>query len=149
MVGGVVGGVVGGIILMLIILFFWRRKRLHKRHAEKQPVDLLQEDEEAGGNELPQFYRPEPFIMPEPTVDESSASEARPLSGISSTSRSGTPDGASTFAGTRASGRKSVMKPLRTVNIIQHDDAGPTQEEEGGDEPETVELPPAYTNIRK
>jgi hypothetical protein len=39
---------------------------------------------------------------------------------------------------------------MRPVNIIQHDDAGPS---EGGpkeeDEPETIELPPAYTNIKK
>lgn len=32
---------------------------------------------------------------------------------------------------------------LRPVNIIQHDDAGP---DEGS---ETIELPPAYTNIRR
>jgi len=39
---------------------------------------------------------------------------------------------------------------MRAVNVIQHDDAGPStpgiQEEE---EQETVELPPAYTNLKK
>jgi hypothetical protein len=37
---------------------------------------------------------------------------------------------------------------LRPVNIIQHDDAGDAAEGEGEGE-ETIELPPAYTNIRK
>jgi len=43
--------------------------------------------------------------------------------------------------------RKSLLPPqLRPVNFIQHDDAGPN--EGSADEPETIELPPAYTNIR-
>ena len=37
---------------------------------------------------------------------------------------------------------------LRPVNIIQHDDAGPSEEPTSAGEPETIELPPAYTNIR-
>jgi hypothetical protein len=42
------------------------------------------------------------------------------------------------------------MRPMRLVNIIQHDDAGPS-EPAGDDEAvaDTIELPPAYTNIRK
>ncbi|EIW78366.1 hypothetical protein CONPUDRAFT_167389 [Coniophora puteana RWD-64-598 SS2] len=55
-----------------------------------------------------------------------------------------------------SSSRKSAagMRQLRPVNIIQHDDAGvvPAEEDEHGEgeeEPETVELPPAYTNIRR
>ncbi|KAH7906609.1 hypothetical protein BJ138DRAFT_1183003 [Hygrophoropsis aurantiaca] len=51
------------------------------------------------------------------------------------------------------SSRKSGMPPrqLRPVNIIQHDDAGaPNEAEEGeGEQPETIELPPAYTNLKK
>jgi hypothetical protein len=43
--------------------------------------------------------------------------------------------------------RKSPMPPsLRPVNIIQHDDAGTVADD---NEAETVELPPAYTNIRR
>ncbi|KAG9313506.1 hypothetical protein JVU11DRAFT_5832 [Chiua virens] len=45
--------------------------------------------------------------------------------------------------------RKSPMpRQLRAVNFIQHEDAGPSSAQEGA-EPETIELPPAYTNIRK
>jgi hypothetical protein len=45
--------------------------------------------------------------------------------------------------------RKSAAPPqLRPVNIIQHDDAGPSEGPIGQGEPETIELPPAYTNLR-
>ncbi|TFK72491.1 hypothetical protein BDN72DRAFT_792505 [Pluteus cervinus] len=99
---------------------------------------------------------------------EAGSSSGRPLSGYTTTaslSRSGTPDllgstygygvgGASAPGGgssTGAGGRKGAMKPLRPVNIIQHDDAGPTPRPEPSgeqDEPETIELPPAYSKIR-
>jgi hypothetical protein len=46
--------------------------------------------------------------------------------------------------------RKTAPRMFRPVNIIQHDDAGPSgQEVKEEEEPETIELPPAYTNIRK
>ena len=41
-----------------------------------------------------------------------------------------------------------MPSPLRPVNVIQHEDAGPSLPADTA-EPETVELPPAYTNIRK
>jgi hypothetical protein len=46
--------------------------------------------------------------------------------------------------------RKSAAIPqLRPVNIIQHDDAGPSEDLSGEAGSETIELPPAYTNIRQ
>lgn len=48
-----------------------------------------------------------------------------------------------------SSSRKSpTPRQLRPINIIQHDDAGAADEQAEG-QPDTVELPPAYTNIRK
>jgi hypothetical protein len=41
------------------------------------------------------------------------------------------------------------MRSLRPVNIVQHEDAGPTPKESNENEAETVELPPAYTNLRQ
>ena len=52
--------------------------------------------------------------------------------------------GASTSAST--SRKSPAPPPLRPVNIIQHDDAGAVPEDGAA---ETVELPPAYTNIRR
>ena len=59
--------------------------------------------------------------------------------------RSGTPDLLGVVSASGGSSRKSPLgfQQLRPVNIIQHDDAGP---DEGA---ETIELPPAYTNIRR
>ncbi|KAG5340365.1 hypothetical protein E4T56_gene11564 [Termitomyces sp. T112] len=166
-VGGVVGGVIGLAAIGLFFLFFVRRSRT-ERNREKQPVNLLNVDEgdeapvgSAGGNsrnELPEYYRPEPFTVPDPTIastyDEDfggTNSEGRPLSGYTSTSRSGTPDILSSYGGgsTTTNGRKGQLRQMRPINIIQHDDAGPSMPPRPDDEVETVELPPAYTNIRQ
>ncbi|KAF9219529.1 hypothetical protein BS17DRAFT_717307 [Gyrodon lividus] len=68
--------------------------------------------------------------------------------------RSATPelDGATAPSGSMTgmtSSRKSPMpRQLRPVNIIQHEDAGLSNTEDA-EQPETIELPPAYTNIRR
>ncbi|EMD35430.1 hypothetical protein CERSUDRAFT_116197 [Gelatoporia subvermispora B] len=170
-VGGVIGGVVGALTLGLI-LFFIQRRRV-QQHAEKErPVDLLQDhDRESDDAHPPQYYEPEPFLVPDPTAASSAGSTApygsstpygglrpsvdRRASHISGTTaegssaaaflRAGTPDmSASGSSGTRKSPAPPTFRP---VNIIQHDDAGP--QEQGQEEPETIELPPAYTNIRR
>ena len=52
-----------------------------------------------------------------------------------------------TSMGTSTYFRKSPAPPsFRPVNIVQHEDAGPS--EAGQPDLETIELPPAYTNLR-
>ncbi|QRV90874.1 SKG6 domain protein [Ceratobasidium sp. AG-Ba] len=119
--------------------------------------------------QLPRFYEPEPFIMPDAITNPETASlhsahegqprtsmstatgvlggHARAPSRLSVTTLSdvGGPGPAST------SGRsKSGMPPsaFRPVNFIQHEDAGDVPAA-ADQEPETVELPPAYTDFRK
>lgn len=167
-VGGVVGGVVALLALLLFLLFLRRRRRLHRRKTGTQPVDLLHSDEADGDepstrqarNDLPQYYQPEPFIVPDPSRTSASTEldalglgmGERRMSMLSSTDRSGTPDllsaGGTSVTGT--SNRKGGGPPrsLKPVNIIQHDDAGPSVTALKAEEPETIELPPAYTNIR-
>ncbi len=143
---------VGLIALILVGLFLWRRHHFHQQH--KRPVDLLNEDDAVDGNP-PQYYQPEPFVVPEPTAS-SSAAETSTVAGGARPSvdhrqshysnltgeRSATPDQSAVSGSTYM--RKSPAPPsFRPVNIIQHDDAGPSAAE-----PETIELPPAYTNIR-
>ncbi|KAF7316292.1 hypothetical protein MIND_00147900 [Mycena indigotica] len=163
--GGVVGGVVALLAICLIMFFFMRRRRLRAEEKSKIRPDLLQADEgdEGGASGVPQYYQPEPYLMAESTVGRSSLggltsddrrfsqtdTDGRPLSTLLSdtASRSGTPDPSNMSSSTR----KGPLRQMRPVNIIQHSDAGPsappaTAEEE---EPETVELPPAYTNINK
>jgi hypothetical protein len=167
--GAIIGGAVGGglalISALIIALFFLRRKRTHNTKT----VDLLQGDAEDpppnGRSELPQFYQPEPFLVPDPTVRSSSYYDdgsfndtydghRRHSSHTSMTTdfrRSGTPDLQGGFGvgstGGSSHTRKSPLGPqhLRPVNIIQHDDAGPEMDTTQ----ETIELPPAYNNIRK
>ncbi|KAJ7719185.1 hypothetical protein DFH07DRAFT_973019 [Mycena maculata] len=156
-VGGVVGGVVALVAALLVGLFFVRRRRLNNK--EKVRPDLLtDEGDEGGATELPQHYQPEPFMMERSSVGGLTAddrrnsvltdAEGRPISGVFSESRSGTPDPSTSMStSTRKTG---PMRQMRAVNIIQHADAGPsTSPLLGEEEPETVELPPAYTNIRK
>jgi hypothetical protein len=116
-------------------------------------------------NELPQHYQPEPFMapIPGPTFSEFGNEVERPLlSGTMTTSsytRSDTPDLASTLSsfdagpvtggGSSGAGRKGgVPKPMRAVNVIQHQDAGPSNSGDQEEPVETIELPPAYTMVR-
>ncbi|TFK38182.1 hypothetical protein BDQ12DRAFT_124054 [Crucibulum laeve] len=162
-VGGVIGGIVALIVLILLLLFFKRRRRVHNQE-KKRPLDLLSADDEgddanhtgphSGRNELPQYYQPEPFMVPDPTLAGSTDGHTdggRPMSqSRTSFSRSGTPDllGGGATSSTSGGARKGGMKQLRPVNIIQHDDAGPSVAPKA-EEAETIELPPAYTNIKK
>ncbi|KAI0261650.1 hypothetical protein BC834DRAFT_895258 [Gloeopeniophorella convolvens] len=152
-VGGVVGGIGGLLAITFFALFFFRRRRYHAVSKER-PVNILQDDEdgpESRQQELPQYYAPEPFLVPDPTLGGTSDAgsthhgdehSGRPLS-TSTTDilRPQTPASMmTTTTGTRKTGAPPTMRP---VNFIQHDDAGPSEAE-----PETIELPPAYTHIR-
>ncbi|KAF8967447.1 hypothetical protein BDZ97DRAFT_1916732 [Flammula alnicola] len=186
-VGGIVGGVLGGLaFLIAAILLFWffrRRQRTQKRLKER-PMDLLNAEDDddesppaAGSatrrNELPQYYQPEPFMVPDPTLEGSSVAGTntgtddvegrRPMSGATSSfyTRATTPDtsygygaglaspaGGSSAGGAGGERRKGgAPRPMRAVNIIQHDDAGPSPALPKEEEPETIELPPAYTAV--
>ncbi|EKM58123.1 uncharacterized protein PHACADRAFT_139783 [Phanerochaete carnosa HHB-10118-sp] len=163
-VGGVIGGVVGAVALALVIVFFVRRRRFHETQKQR-PMDLLHENDGSNDN-LPQFYRPEPFVVPGPSASSTAvntgpevraATDTRPsldqrnshysaLTAEQAQSlRASTPDQS---ASTSTYLRKSPAPPsFRPVNIVQHEDAGPRADMEEP-EPETIELPPAYTNIR-
>ncbi|PFH49873.1 hypothetical protein AMATHDRAFT_62260 [Amanita thiersii Skay4041] len=124
-------------------------------------------------NDLPEYYRPQPYLVGAPTITDTdgrtdagtelsyaghrtTGSESRRLSALTSTSRSGTPDLLGTFgpgpgSTVSSSTRKGgVPRQYRAVNIIQHEDAGPSGPPPPADseDPETIELPPAYTHIR-
>ncbi|KAI6124564.1 hypothetical protein EDD16DRAFT_555924 [Pisolithus croceorrhizus] len=174
-VGAIVGGVIGGLAFaaILIVAGFYIIKRRSSSSNKERPVDLLHGDpddtDQALAPDLPE-YRPEPFLATEPTdasirqPDETGRLSVagsrygglsdRPLSTISlseiQSARSGTPDRdtrtGSGPSGSMVTGSRKAPQPrqLRPVNIIQHEDAGSPEVEA-----ETIELPPAYTNIRK
>ena len=147
------GGVVGATILVVstgLLAFWFFRRRPYSAISQQRPVNVLQDDDD--GNEdhdLPQYYAPEPYLMAEPTIrgtSEAASTHDRPISMSTVTADVQRPQTPMT---TTTTTRKSAAIPqLRPVNIIQHDDAGPS-EDSGQAEPETIELPPAYTNIRQ
>lgn len=135
------------IVAVLLLLWFLRRRSKNEKKMKEKPVDLLNEDEgdeRPARSELPQYYEPEPFLVPDPTVDGSSHNgDHRAYM----SSRSETPD-LITPSTTSAAGGKRAPRQLRPVNIIQHNDAGPSGPSGQQEEAETIELPPAYTKIR-
>ncbi|KAG1862029.1 hypothetical protein DFJ58DRAFT_776015 [Suillus subalutaceus] len=172
--GGVIGGLAALVILALAGFYFIRRRTAAKVTKER-PVDLLQgdpeDDRDSARDDLGNYYRPEPFLATEPTETSSIYGREEGRTGtITSGSRHGTSDRRQSVLGSFSdmrsatpdyemgitggttipnSSRKSPMpRQLRPVNIIQHDDAG-TADEQAEGQPDTVELPPAYTNIRK
>jgi hypothetical protein len=146
--------VIGALVLLLavaLVAFYFLRRRPYSAISKERPVNVLQDDEDGNGedHDLPQYYAPEPYLVPDPTIrgtSEAASTQERPLS--MSTADIQRPQTPMTAATTTT--RKSAAPPqLRPVNIIQHDDAGPSEDLSGHGETETIELPPAYTNIRQ
>lgn len=145
-----------------------RRRKDHKKsRLHTDILDADDDDDAPGQSELPQpvpFMLPRPVpsmlpVRPESTVE--SDDDSRPFSGTRSsfyTNRSDTPDLASTLGlgvggvgngesiGTSRKG--GAPRPMRAINIIQHHDAGPSNNGEREEPVETIELPPAYTMVR-
>jgi hypothetical protein len=146
--------VVGAVILLVtagLVAFWFARRRLHSARSQQRPVNVLQDDEDGNDEDqwhyLPQNYAPEPFLVPDSSnrgTSEPTSTYERPLSMSTVTTDFQRPLTPTTMT------RKSASFPqLPPVNIIQHDDAGPSEDLSGQFEPETIELPPAYTNIRQ
>lgn len=170
-IGGVIGGVAGIVIILLVALFFYRRHRHHKNTGTRpMKPDLIDpsEDRQHTSEERPGLYEPEPFIMPPPEVDLETSSRHSLYTANDGAaprpSNAGTIPGGHARAPSRLSvtttselgavppssqgTRKTGMPPtsFRPVNFIQHDDAGEVAPD--NQEPETIELPPAYTDFR-
>lgn len=146
-----------GLLIIAFLLFFWFKRRDARRGNKERPSLFVDHDDEAPNSQplredLPIHYQPEPFTASEPTdrastprpstpFDRSERPVSQSLTYLSDPQRVASPDGTSTGLS-----RKSPIPPsLRPVNFIQHEDAGPSD----NPEPETIELPPAYTNIRR
>ncbi|KAI5119880.1 hypothetical protein M0805_008551 [Coniferiporia weirii] len=177
--GAIAGGVVAGVVVIcafiLALLFLRRRRRFHK--GQKERPDLFTDNEQPDG-ETSHLAVPEPYIVPVPPAHSeagssipgtqygygvgngagagTSALNHHRLSTFSQSTegdfllRPTTPMTSISGAGSSsAASRKGAAPPvLRPVNFIQHEDAG-APPHDANEEPETVELPPAYTNIRQ
>ena len=148
---------IGGVIL-LVSAFWFVRRRLYSAVSQPRPVDVLQNAED--GNEdhwhnLPQNYVPEPFgpfLVSDSNIrgtSESASTQYHPLS-MSTVTADGQSPQTPTTSKTATRNRAAFPQP-RPIRIIQHDDASPSENLSGQleSEPETIELPPAYSNIRR
>ena len=152
--GGAVGGFVGALILVLVVVYLLRRR--HRRRGQWVDHRARVIDDDAGDPEYPagairpnerlEHYQPTPLMLdgeryslgpdagassggytPLETVYNSSAGE-------SSSVRSG---------GKRRGG---ALGATRVVNYVLHNDAGPSVP---GLELETIEMTPAYADLRR
>ena len=142
-IGGVVGGLLALIALALLAFCYPRRRRTPPIPREP-PVNIFYDD--ASPPAAPRHYMPEPFLVPDPTMGGAygvASTGDRPLS--MNTGNTQTPMSMTAMtSSTRESGSFAQMRPL---NIIRHDDAGPSEWRSGVGGPETMELPPTYANM--
>ncbi|KAH9039230.1 hypothetical protein EDB84DRAFT_1675349 [Lactarius hengduanensis] len=144
--GLIAGGIAGGLVVIVaiaLIAFFYPRRRGYS--AVGRPVNVLHDDEDGHRphRDVPHYYTPEPYIVPDPTIGrtfEAASTPDRPITMTTANIPRPAP-----MTTTR---KNAPPTQRRTVNIIQHDDAGPSEIPMNVGEPETIELPPAYANIR-
>ncbi|KAF8269216.1 hypothetical protein EI94DRAFT_1725804 [Lactarius quietus] len=141
--GIIAGGVAGGLALMVavaLLAFFYPRRPGYAAISKERPVNVLIDDEDDNGphQDLPHYYAPQPYLVSDPNIGGTSGAPSTPVIQH--------PHGMSAAATTMH--KSALPDQMRSVNIIQHDDAGSSEVPSGASEPETIELPPAYTNIR-
>ena len=135
------------ILIAAIFLFARRRSRRSKHHSASDEADW---QPRPGTHRfgVPSIYQPEPFLLSElSSPGFESGSFGMYSDSVDDWPRRTSSDMSPGSAGSRKSG--APPRPTRPVNIIEHDDAGPSQPFIRTDEePETIELPPAYSKIR-
>jgi len=135
---------VGGLALVVAILlmaFFYPRRG----YAKERHVNVLPDDEEDKGPHYLPHYAPEPFLVPDSSASEATFfSRDRPLP--KSPADISYPQGTSVELTTMR--KSTLLGQPQPVTIIQHDDAGPSGGPSVVGEHRTIELPPAYGNIR-
>ena len=139
------------LVLTGLVAFWFVRRRLRSTLSQQRSGNVLPVDGEDGNEEdqwhyLPQNYAPQPFLMADPstnrgTSEPTSTQDDRPLSMSTVTSDPQSP--------LTPTSKTRSFPQIPPVNIIQHHDAGPSEDLPGRAEPETIELPPAYSNIRQ
>jgi hypothetical protein len=143
-----------GSAVLLVSAFWFIQRRSYSTVA--RPVNVLQDDEYRSLNEepedygLPQYYVLEPYLVPDPTTAGTSPASSyygRPPSMSTVTADVLRPQTPTTP--TKKTRKSAALPPLPPVNIIQHDDAGPSEDLSGQVKPETIELPPAYSKIHQ
>ena len=156
--GGVAGGFVGALILVLVVVYFLRRRHRRRGQWVDHPVGVI-DDDDAGDPEYPagairpnerlEHYQPTPLVLKGErdgyslAPDGGSAGGYVPLETVYDSSAGDSSSG--------QGGGKRRASTTRVVNYVLHDDAGPSVAvpEAAVLEPVTIEMPPAYGDLRK
>ena len=145
--GGVVGGVVVLVVAIFATIFIRRRRRRQNSSKERATIFLDNDDDNEYRDHSSRYCEPEPFTLTESAQDsssrEQSTSDTPGQQAVLDTYVADDPPSARTQSG---ASKKSPAPPSVRLNVIVHEDAGPSMTED--EEPKIVELPPAYTNIR-
>ncbi|KAI9458688.1 hypothetical protein BJY52DRAFT_420513 [Lactarius psammicola] len=146
--GAIAGGIAGGLVLVavaLIAFFYFRRRRYSS--ASVRPINVLHDDEDY--QVVPRYNPPEsPPVLDLTNGGTSGAASTHDRPPSMTTADIPRPQTLAGMTPATTTTRKTPRVELRFVNIVQHDDAGPSEAPPSIGEPETIELPPAYTNIR-
>ncbi|KAF9524375.1 hypothetical protein CPB83DRAFT_820274 [Crepidotus variabilis] len=167
-VGAIIGVALGGVtvlVMSVILLWWWRRKHNQRRGLRAVLLDRVDDDvdhSEGRGRKArkqPRVQRPIHHYSPEPFRFMSSSNSLNNPSSMSSlvgfSSRGGmyqAKPGAMASGGETSGRRKGLPRTpaLAVVNVIQHDDAGPPlSPPKDLTVPTIVELPPAYTALKR
>ena len=136
------------IIALALTAFFYSRRRGYSAISTERPVNVLHDHEDGlSPLDLPHHYAIEPFLISDLTVGgtaEAAFAHDQPLT----TPDTPRPQTVGMIAAKRAMRKTRSLPLLHPVNIIQHDDACPSEWQASVGEHETIELPPAYGNVR-
>lgn len=134
LIGSVVGAIVGAVVLAIIALLLmwrWRHKKQKRQMSFLQPVPL--QEDEPQMNHHP--YQIDPFNIPHSSSFVNGSLEAGSSSQSLPSKRT-----APVYLSPEGTSRPpSPHQSTPLINVIQHQDAGPSQ---------TIELPPAYATLR-
>jgi hypothetical protein len=146
-----IGAIVGGTVFFLcvaLLVFSFLRRRLYSTISKQRPINVLQDDEDyiSLHQGLPHDYVTEPFLYLNPTIGgsfEAAFQQKHPLL-LSESMVDGNPPQTPVTTPTTSMRKGVVPRELRPINIGQYNEAGPS-----GDSGYVIELPPAYSNLRR
>ncbi|KAH9074156.1 hypothetical protein EDB83DRAFT_2312513 [Lactarius deliciosus] len=134
---GAIRGIAGGLVVIIaiaLIAFFYPRRRGYS--AVGRPVNVLHDDDDGHRphRDVPHYYTPEPYLVPDTTIGRTFEAASTPDRPITMTTADIPRPAPMTTT------RKNAPPPQQRTALAKY------QRDVG--EPETIELPPAYANIR-
>ncbi len=151
--GGAAGGFVGALLVVLVAVYFLRRQHRRRWNWADRRVGVIDDDSDAG-DEYPagairpdarlEHYQPTPLVLEGEHYSlgpSASSLGYTPLETVHDSSASAAAESSSSV---RSGGKRrtvALRATTRVVSYVLHDDAGL--------ELETIEMPPAYADLRR